>query len=425
MSRHVDPQATLSGSLRVPGDKSASHRALMLSALAAGESTIVGLSRGHDVASTSQIMVQLGARRHDEAGHAVVEGPSDGLRASDEPLQCANSGTTIRLVSGIVSGLEGRHLLEGDASLSRRPMDRIATPLGLMGSKVRGRGPRVTPPLEIIGSSGLHGIDYEVPTPSAQVKSSILLAGLFARGNTVVSEAVRTRTSTEDMLRQAGVDVSSEDRGPGRRVTLRPSRPRPQAWRVPADPSQAAFFCVLGVIHPDAQIELLDVEDAPERVGFVHVLRRMGADLTQAPGASGATLTARSSLLSSTEVHAREIPSVDEVPVLTVAAAAASGVSAFRDMVELRLKESDRFEGSLRLAEGLGCRVWSDGDDFFIEGLGSSRRFQTFSFDAGLDHRFVMSSAVAGVAGQGCDIEGADTVASSYPNFFDDLASLA
>jgi len=424
MSRHVERVEHLEGTIKVPGDKSASHRALMLSALAAGESSIEGLSSGHDVAATSQIMVQLGAERHDEGARAYVVGPPDGLRASDQVLQCANSGTTIRLVSGIVSGIEGRHRLEGDASLSRRPMDRVAIPLGLMGAQVIGQGERVTAPLEILGASTLHGIDYQVPTPSAQVKSAILLAGLFAVGSTTVREALRTRSATEDMLRAAGVDVASRDEGAGRVVTLTPSRPAPQHWRVPSDPSQAAFFCVLAAIHPDADITVVEVEDSPERIGFVNVLRRMGADLERQSSEAGSTLRVRSSLLSATEVHAAEIPSVDEVPILTVAAAAATGVSAFRDMGELRLKESDRFAGALRLAQALGCRVWSEGDDFFVEGLGSSRRFENFSFDAGLDHRFVMSSAVAGAAGQGCDIIGADTVASSYPQFFDHLASL-
>ena len=424
MSRHVERVEHLEGTIKVPGDKSASHRALMLSALAEGESSIEGLSSGHDVAATSQIMVQLGAERHDEGSRAYVVGPPDGLRASDQVLQCANSGTTIRLVSGIVSGIEGRHRLEGDASLSRRPMDRVAIPLGLMGAQVIGQGERVTAPLEILGASTLHGIDYQVPTPSAQVKSAILLAGLFAVGSTTVREALRTRSATEDMLRAAGVDVASRDEGAGREVPLTPSRPAPQHWRVPSDPSQAAFFCVLGAIHPDADITVVEVEDSPERIGFVNVLRRMGADLERQSSEAGSTLRVRSSLLSATEVHAAEIPSVDEVPILTVAAAAATGVSAFRDMGELRLKESDRFAGALRLAQALGCRVWSEGDDFFVEGLGSSRRFESFSFDAGLDHRFVMSSAVAGAAGQGCDIIGADTVASSYPQFFDHLASL-
>jgi len=424
MMRRVETRASLNGSIRVPGDKSASHRAVMLSALSSGESTIEGLSPGFDVAATSQIIVQLGANRRDTGGVVVIEGPESGLRMSEQPLWCGNSGTTMRLVSGIVSTLEGHHRLEGDPSLSRRPMDRVAVPLGLMGSVVTGEGSRVTPPLSIVGSASLHGIDYHVPTASAQVKSAILLAGLCAEGPTTVHEDVRTRTTTEDMLRLAGVEVTSQDVGDGRRVTLSPRRPRAQAWRVPTDPSQAAFFCVLGLIHPHADIEVVDVEDSVERIGFVRVLQRMGADLVERPGASGVTLRARSSSLQATEIHASEIPSVDEVPVLSVAAAAAQGVSAFRDMGELRLKESDRFEGSMSLARLLGCRVWSEGDDFFIEGLASAGAFQSFAIKAGLDHRIVMSSAVAGAAGHGCDIDGSDTVGSSYPGFFDDVASL-
>jgi 3-phosphoshikimate 1-carboxyvinyltransferase len=303
-------------------------------------------------------------------------------------------------------------------------MDRVATPLSRMGAEFRGRGERVTPPLEVRGSSHLHGIDYEVPTPSAQVKSAILLAGLFCEGPTTVREALRTRSTTEDMLTRAGVELVSTPHDAGRVVTLQPGRPRACAWRVPSDPSQAAFFCVLGLIHPDADIEVVEVEDSPERVGFVHVLRRMGADLVDTPAAAGITLRARSSDLVATEVHAREIPSVDEVPVLSVAAAAATGVSAFRDMGELRLKESDRFEGSMRLAASLGCRTWSDGDDFFIEGRGAARNFDPFVTDAGLDHRFVMASAVAAAAGRGGDIDGSDTVSSSYPHFFEDLSGL-
>lgn len=422
--RRVEFHATLSGAVRVPGDKSASHRALMLSALATGESTVEGLSPGLDVAATGEILQQLGARRRDDGDLVTIVGPDHGLRPSERALQCGNSGTTIRLVSGIVSALDGRTRLEGDASLSRRPMDRVAVPLGLMGASVTGEGPRVTPPLIIEGSRHLRGIDYRVPTPSAQVKSAVLLAGLFAEGETVVHEAVRTRTTTEDMLRLAGVQVTSVDVGDGRRVHLTPQRPRARAWRVPTDPSQAAFFCVLGLIHPHADIEVLDVDNAPERTGFVRVLERMGADLVTRPSPSGVTLRARTSTLRATEIHAAEIPSVDEVPILSIAAAAAAGVSAFRDMGELRLKESDRFDGAVTLARLLGCRAWSEGDDFFVEGLAGADAFAPFAINAGLDHRIVMSSAVAGAAGHGCDIDGSDTVRSSYPGFFDDLASL-
>lgn len=424
MMRRVEPITSLAGSVRVPGDKSASHRALMLSALAPGESTIEGLSPGLDVMATSGIMIQLGATRRDTPATVVVTGPRGGLRTSDSPLRCGNSGTTMRLVSGIVSALAGRHRLEGDPSLSRRPMDRIAIPLRLMGARVSGEGDRVLAPLDIDGSTSLRGIDFAVPTPSAQVKSAILLAGLFAHDQSVVHESLRTRTTTEDMLRRAGAVVQSSDAADGRRITLSPGPLHPQAWTIPTDPSQAAFFCVLGLIHPHADIEIVDVDDAPERTGFIHVLERMCADLVQRPGTSGTTLRARSSSLRSTEIHSREIPSVDEAPILTVAAAAATGVSVFRDMGELRLKESDRFAGALDLARRLGCEAWSEGDDYFIEGLGHAQNFSRFAINAGLDHRMVMSSAVAGTAGQGCDIDGADTVTSSYPTFFEDLAAL-
>lgn len=420
----IEPAPSLRGGLRVPGDKSASHRALMISALASGSSTIEGLSPGHDVRSTGVIIEQLGARRSVEGDIVTVTGPANGLHAANSALDCGNSGTTMRLMCGLVSAIGGAHHLVGDPSLSKRPMDRVAVPLGLMGASVRGVGERITAPLSIEGSWTLQAIDYHVPMPSAQVKSALLFAGLGASGDTVVREDVRTRTTTEDMFARAAITVASLCEGEGRIVTLKPGRPSPTAWHIPGDPSQAAFFCVLGAIHPDAVIEILDVDAAAERTGFVAVLQRMGASLSREARDERISLVSASSELTATEIHAHEIPSVDEVPVLAVAAAAATGVSAFRDMGELRLKESDRFEGSMSLARSLGCRVWSEGDDFFIEGLGSAHRFGRFVIEASLDHRIVMSAAVAGVAGRGCSISGAATVSSSYPHFFRDLASL-
>lgn len=412
------------GMVSVPGDKSGSHRALMLSSLAAGVSEITGLSPGLDVASTSQIMTALGAKRSDEAGNVLIEGPVDGLRPSNTELDCGNSGTTMRLMSGILSGIVGTHRLVGDNSLSKRPMDRVAIPLEMMGAQVAGIGPTRTAPLTITGRDILSAIHYVVPTPSAQVKSAILLAGLNANGDTTVDEAVRTRTATEDMLRAAGVNVVSTDIGDGRRVVLTPSRPQPVKWHVPGDPSQAAFFAVLGLIGQDANVTVASIENSPERIGFINVLRRMGANLTFTQSDTTHQLTATSSALVGVEIHSSEIPSVDEVPILTVAAAASNGVSAFRDMGELRLKESDRFAGSMNLAALLGAKVWSEGDDFFVQGVGSAKAFRPFELSAGLDHRMVMSSAIAGAAGNGCTILDADTVTSSYPYFFRDLASL-
>ncbi len=414
--------ARLRGAVRVPGDKSASHRALLLSALAEGTSRIDGLSPGEDVGATGVIIEQLGATRDRDGAHELVTGGA--LRAAEGPLDCGNSGTTMRLVAGLVSGIEGAHVLVGDPSLSRRPMDRVAVPLRAMGATLEGVGERHCAPLRVTGSRSLHGIDYDVPVPSAQVKSAVLLAGLSASSPTTVRERVRTRTATEDMLRLAGVTVESVDVDAGRRITLQPSRPRSRDWRVPGDPSQAAFFAVLGAVHPDAEIAVAAIDVAPERSGFVGVLRRMGADVSLVDTDGGTGLVARSSSLAATTIHAEEIPSVDEVPALTVAAAAATGVTAFLSMGELRVKESDRFEGSMALAGALGCRVWSEGDDFFVEGLGTAATFHSFKQSAVLDHRMVMAAAIAGVAGAGCVIEGVETVATSYPDFFSHLEGL-
>lgn len=422
--QRVEHPRQLRGSIRVPGDKSTSHRALMLSALASGQSTVTGLSPGEDVVATRAILTQLGARFSDDDGLVRVVGPDSGLNPSGEVLQCENSGTTMRLLCGLVSTIPGTHQLGGDASLSKRPMDRVAAPLALMGATVTGSGTRITPPLHIESPARLRAIDYVVPVPSAQVKSAILLAGLVAEGTTVVSESLRTRTTTEDMLHDAGVTISTVTAGEGRTITLAPGRPRRHDWFVPGDPSQAAFFAVLGVIHANATLEVLSVDAAPERVGYVAVLARMGADVRLVEREGGVALTSRTSSLRATEIHAEEVPSVDEVPVLTVAACAATGVSAFRSMGELRVKESDRFAASLALATALGATAWSDGDDFFVEGLGDASRFLDFSFATELDHRMVMASAVAGSAGKGCTIEGAASVASSYPHFFRDLALL-
>ncbi len=423
-TRSVAAAGALRGSVQVPGDKSASHRALLLSALASGRSTITGLSRADDVRATGVIAGQLGAEVTYSESVVTVEGPTLGLRAANEPLDCGNSGTTMRLVAGLVSGIAGTHVLIGDSSLSRRPMDRVAIPLTLMGATVSGQGVSVTAPLKVIGSRELHAIDYHLPVSSAQVKSSILLAGLAATTKVIVREDVRTRSTTEDMLLRAGVSVESTNLADGRIVELEPSRPQATTWIIPGDPSQAAFFAVLGAIHTDAEIEILNIDSSPERNGFIQVLQRMAAQLSISSTDTGISLRSVSSKLTATEILSSEIPSVDEVPALTVAAAAANGVSVFRDMGELRVKESDRFASSMELAAALGCRTWSESDDFFIEGVGGAKHFNSFDFDGRSDHRMVMSSAIAGAAGYGCRITGAQTVSSSYPLFFDDLAAL-
>ncbi len=422
--RCVEPVAHLRGTVEVPGDKSASHRAVLLGALGEGPSRIERLSLGDDVARTLAIAQALGASVEREGATTVIDGTA-GLAPAAAALECGNSGTTMRLVAGLASTIAGTHRLVGDPSLSRRPMDRVAVPLRAMGAQLEGTGERCTAPLTVLGRDVLTALDYVVPVPSAQVKSAILLAGLAGDGPTSVTEAVRTRATTETMLHAAGVRVEVEEQGLGRRVRVWPARPRPHDWRIPADPSQAAFFAVLASIHPDAALEVPDLADEPERLGFVGVLTRMGAALTLRRHEGRASLHAVSSALCATEVDAREIPSVDEVPVLTVAAVAATGTTVFRDVGELRVKESDRFAACIGLASALGARAWGEGDDLYVEGLGGSNRFARAELDAGLDHRMVMAAAVAGVAGAGACVEGAETVSTSFPAFFERLEALA
>jgi 3-phosphoshikimate 1-carboxyvinyltransferase len=293
-----------------------------------------------------------------------------------------------------------------------------------MGLTIEGTGENTVAPLKIVSPSSLKAISYVVPVVSSQVKSAILLAALFAEGPSSVTENIRTRRHTEEMLQQAGVAITVMNSAEGRVIEIQPGRPLALEWDVPADPSQAAFFAVLGVIHPEASIEIPHVYFAPERVGYVNVLRRMGADIAIDQSNELADLIVSSSSLRATSIHANEIPSVDEVPILVVAACAAQGSTHFEAMGELRIKESDRFAQSVALARALGATVTVSGDDFMVEGLGSASNFRSFLFEAGLDHRMVMASAVAGIAGAGVELDDVSTVASSYPSFFSDVDAL-
>ena len=417
--RIISTGETFTRAIETPGDKSISHRALMISAMADGASIIRGISNGEDVARTAVIMGQLGATVEKLLDDVVVTGPSGGLRASDEELFCGNSGTTIRLLLGILSGVEGSHRITGDSSLSRRPMDRVAVPLSLMGIQVSGQGEQVTPPLVVVGKKVTRGIAYEMPKASAQVKSALLFAGLFGDGTTTVSEQIRTRSNTEEMLNFAGVSVVSVDEAAGRAVTVTPGRPQPREWNIPGDPSQAAFFVVAGLIHPQGNVQIANMYDGAERLGYLSVLARMGGDIRRTPNHLGVRLDVRHSPLRGTTVHSNEIPSVDEVPALVVAACAAEGETRFVEMSELRIKESDRFAECIRLAVALGSKVTVEGDDFVVTGLGGAQHFAPIDFDAPDDHRMAMSSAVAAYCGQGGVVHGAESVETSFPNFFE------
>jgi 3-phosphoshikimate 1-carboxyvinyltransferase len=397
----------LRGRLRVPGDKSISHRALLLAALADGTSVIRGLADGDDVARTRRAVQALGA---------VVDGDRVTGGRLHEPgsvIDVGNSGTTIRLLAGLCAGFPWHTVLQGDESISRRPMDRVVEPLRQMGATVDAMVEDRYPPLVVRGG-GLTGIDYTLPVPSAQVKSAVLLAGLHAEGETVVREPVPTRAHTEEMLARCGADLSTE---PGV-IRLRPSSLTPFTLDVPGDPSQAAFWVVAACIVPGSDLTVEGLYTGPARTGFVDVLRRMGADVTLT---GDGTIRARSSALTATEIGGDEIPGlVDEVPVLAVAAAAAEGTTTIRDAAELRVKESDRVATIATELLKFGVKIEPRSDGIVVQG-GSLHSARVRSHG---DHRVAMAMAVAGMAAEGTTVvEGWEAVATSYPRFEEDLAA--
>ncbi|HXQ90794.1 MAG TPA: 3-phosphoshikimate 1-carboxyvinyltransferase [Acidimicrobiales bacterium] len=426
----VEGGRPLVGRLRVPGDKSLSHRALLLGALARGESRVRGLSDGDDVAHTGAALRALGARLGDiSPGETVLFGGPDSLRAAREPLDMGNSGTTMRLLAGVVAGCSFTSRLTGDASLSTRPMDRVAVPLRLMGAAVEGRGASCLPPLTIRGGP-LRGIDYTTPMASAQVKSCVLLAALGAEGDTVVREPVLTRRHTEEILARCGALLSEQDEDGVHVVRLTPTELHGFELDVPGDPSQAAFWVVAACVVPGSEVTLERVYVGRGRRGYLDALTRMGADIDEVPStgpadlAATADVVARFGPLQGTDVMASEITGLDEVPVLAVAAACASGDTVFRSVGELRLKESDRLAGVVDLVRVFGARAEVDGDDLLVQGAG---RLTAGAVDARGDHRMAMAAAVAGLAAgpEPTRIAGWAAVATSYPRFAADLGRLS
>jgi len=428
-SARIARRSPLVGTLRVPGDKSVSHRALILAGLAKGVSTITGLSAGLDVRHTRQIMAAMGVHideaddvRDDQpVGTLTVTGGD--LHEAAGVLDVGNSGTGARLLAGVCAGQPFRSVITGDASIATRPMDRVVEPLRAMGAKIDGReGGRFTP-LTIRGGQ-LHGIDYTPPMASAQVKSAILLAGLFADGATIVRERVPTRRHTEEMLAAHGVDVATEKIGGGSVITLQSGPVMPGQFAVPGDPSQAAFWicAAAAIIGSDVTVENLYL--SPERSGFLDVLLAMGADLEI--DRAGGTVRARGRELQGTVVSGEQLPDlIDEVPALAIAGAlAAAGSLDFQDAAELRAKESDRIETVAAMVRALGGRV-STGQDSLTISAGTLRPGVVESHH---DHRIAMAAAVAacGLTDVGeIEIRGWGAVATSYPGFLSDLENLS
>jgi len=411
------PGAALHGDIQVPGDKSVSHRAVMLAAVADGVSHIDGFLEGEDTRATAAVFAQLGVRiEAPDAGRRIVHGVGiEGLRAPSSALDCGNAGTAMRLLAGLLAGQAFDSTLVGDASLSRRPMRRIVEPLSRMGARIDSSDG--LPPLRITGGQRLHGIDYPLPVASAQVKSALLLAGLMAEGETRIREPHATRDYTERMLRAFGADIDFE---PGVADLRGGQRLCATDVVVPTDFSSAAFFIVSATLVPGSELRLRRVGMNPRRTGLLRVLRAMGADIVEeAVTVAGeeplADLVVRHAPLHGIEVPVDVVPDmIDEFPALFVAAACADGETVVRGAAELRVKESDRIATMADGLRALGVMVDETQDGVTIHG----GRIGTGRVRSHGDHRVAMAFAVAAQCARG-DVRIADVanVATSFPGF--------
>jgi 3-phosphoshikimate 1-carboxyvinyltransferase len=422
-----EPAASLRGDVAVPGDKSISHRVLLIGAIADGETEARGFGRSADTLSTAAAVAQLGAAVEQDGDAVRVRGVGlRGLRSPGRPIDCGNAGTLMRLLAGILAGQEGRTFeLVGDESLSRRPLERIAAPLREMGAQVETTDGHA--PLRVTGRP-LGPITYELPVASAQVKSCVLLAGLLARGGpTTVVEPAPTRDHTERMLDAAGARV---ERAPGRATVWPAERLAALSLDVPGDFSSAAPFLAAASLLPGSELRLHGVGVNPTRTGFLHVLERMGARISvynrrTAGGEPVADLEVTSADLVATEVAPEEVPLlIDELPLFALVAAHARGESVVRGAEELRVKESDRIEAVTHALLAVGVRIAGTPDGFRVRGVPARPRGGAEIRSQG-DHRIAMLGALAGlVSREPVQVRDAECVAVSYPGFFETLESL-
>ncbi|HEU4650541.1 MAG TPA: 3-phosphoshikimate 1-carboxyvinyltransferase [Croceibacterium sp.] len=427
--RRFLPAGPLRGRIRVPGDKSISHRSLMFGALAVGETRVTGLLEGEDVMATAAALRAMGATivRESEGAWSIHGVGVGGLLQPEAPLDMGNSGTSTRLLMGLVASHPITAQFVGDASLSKRPMGRVTEPLSLMGADFSG----TTLPLTERGLSPAVPITYRLPVASAQVKSAVLLAGLNTAGITTVIEPVPTRDHTERMLTGFGADLWVETadgaNGPERVIRIRgEAELRPQTIEVPGDPSSAAFFAVAALVVPGSDLVIENVGLNPTRAGLYTVLRAMGGridelDRREVGGEPVADLHVRHSALAGIEVDPAIVPSmVDEFPVLFVAAALAEGRTVTRGLDELRVKESDRIAVMAAALAGAGARVEETEDGLVVDGTGGEplRGTGDSLVETHLDHRIAMSMAVAGLASRdGIGIDDTAPIATSFPRF--------
>ena len=408
----------LTGEIVVPGDKSISHRAIMLAAIAEGSSRVTGFLEGEDTRATAAIFERLGVRidKPSESERVVHGVGLHGLRACAEPLDCGNAGTGMRLLTGLLAGQDFDSILIGDASLSKRPMRRVIEPLAAMGARIEAAEGGL-PPLRIHSNKILQAIDYKLPVASAQVKSAVLLAGLYAQGETVVWEPHPTRDYTERMLEAFGWPIVFE---PGLARLSGGHRLTATDIQVPADFSSAAFFIVAASLIPGSELLLKGVGMNPRRTGLMNVLRLMGADIAQESpriqsGEMVADLRVRSAKLRGLDVPESLVPDmIDEFPILFTAAALAEGTTQISGAAELRVKESDRIAVMAQALRALGADIQEMPDGAIITG----GRLRGGEADSGGDHRIAMSLAVAGQCASGAvTIADCENVATSFPGF--------
>jgi 3-phosphoshikimate 1-carboxyvinyltransferase len=422
MKETVSPAKAIDGIITLPGDKSISHRYAMLAGIAEGPSTLVNYSTGADCQSTLGAMAALGARVERKDGRIVIHGGA--LHEPTARLDAGNSGSTIRMLSGILAAQPFTTRIGGDESLSRRPMGRIIEPLAEMGATIEARDGRF-PPLTLHGKP-LHGIDYTLPVPSAQVKSCVLLAGLFATGDTIVREPVRTRDHTEIALKEFGAEVESERRV----ITLRAgARLTGRELTVPGDLSSAAFFLAAALLMPESNLVIHGVGLNPTRSALLDFLMSMGAsikvlDLHQTGGELVGDLRVRASRVSGGVIEgALTAALIDEIPALAVLGAASKSGLTVRDAAELRVKETDRIATLEANFRRMGVEIETAPDGFHLPG---GQKFRAAELDSAGDHRIAMAFAVAALAADGpCTIEGAEAADVSFPEFFSTLRLIA
>ena len=415
----------LNGSIRVPGDKSISHRSIIFGSLAEGETKVYDILRGEDVLSTMQVFRNLGVEIEDKDGVVTIQGVGMyGLKAPQNALDMGNSGTSIRLISGVLAGSDFEVEMFGDDSLSKRPMDRVTLPLKKMGVTISGQTDRDLPPLHLKGTKNLTPIQYELPIASAQVKSALIFAALQAQGQSVIVEKECTRNHTEDMLRQFGGDLSVD----GKKITVQgPQKLSGQTVVVPGDISSAAFWLVAGLIVPNSRVVLKNVGINETRTGIIDVIRAMGGKLEITdidPIAKSATLIVETSELKGTEIGGALIPRlIDELPIIALLATQAEGVTVIKDAEELKVKETDRIQVVADALNSMGADITPTVDGMIIKGKSALHGAKVNTFG---DHRIGMMTAIAAllVADGEVELDRAEAINTSYPSFFDDLETL-